>query len=61
MEGLKHTPLALLSRPVVGVRNNTLIATLPGSPKAVKENIAVLGPLLPRIIELLKENTCGTH
>ncbi|RYG63580.1 hypothetical protein EON64_15640 [archaeon] len=29
-EGLRHTPLALLSRPVVGVRGHTLIATLPG-------------------------------
>lgn len=29
-EGLKHTPLAVLSRPVVGTRNETLICTLPG-------------------------------
>lgn len=29
-EGLKHTPLAVLSRPVVGTRNNTLICTFPG-------------------------------
>lgn len=58
-EGLKHTPLALLSRPVVGVRNDTLIATLPGSVKAVRENIVVLTPLLPRIMELLIKNTCG--
>lgn len=29
-EGLKHTPLALLSRPVAGTRNKTFIATLPG-------------------------------
>jgi hypothetical protein len=29
-EGLKHTPLAVLSRPVVGTRNATLICTLPG-------------------------------
>ena len=28
--GLKHTPLAVLSRPVVGTRNNVLICTLPG-------------------------------
>ncbi len=37
--GLSHTPLAALSRPVAGVRGKTLIVTLPGSPKAVKENI----------------------
>lgn len=29
-EGLKHTPLAVLSRPVAGVRNSTFICTLPG-------------------------------
>lgn len=29
-EGLKYTPLAVLSRPVVGTRHNTLICTLPG-------------------------------
>jgi gephyrin len=29
-QGLQHTPLALLSRPVVGTRNSTLIVTLPG-------------------------------
>lgn len=29
-EGLKHTPFAVLSRPVVGTRASTLIATLPG-------------------------------
>ncbi len=29
-EGLKHTPLAVLSRPVVGTRHTSLICTLPG-------------------------------
>jgi gephyrin len=29
-EGLKYTPLAVLSRPIVGTRNETLICTLPG-------------------------------
>jgi len=57
-EGLKHTPLAVLSRPVAGTRHETLICTLPGSVKAVRENIAALKVLLPRIIELLQEGTC---
>ena len=63
-EGLKHTPLAVLSRPVVGTRGNTLICTLPGSVKAVRENIDALGPLLPRIIELQSSGSClgkGKH
>jgi molybdenum cofactor synthesis domain-containing protein len=31
-EGLKHTPMAMLSRGVAGVRGRTLIVNLPGSP-----------------------------
>ncbi len=58
-EGLKHTPLAVLSRPVTGTRNECFIATLPGSVKAVKENIVALKPLLPRIMELIKSGKCS--
>eukprot|EP01038_Epipyxis_sp_PR26KG_P013753 gene13753-18445_t len=54
-EGLKHTPLAVMSRPVVGTRFKTFIVTLPGSVKAIKENIVCLKVLLPRVFELLKE------
>lgn len=57
-EGLKFTPLAVLSRPVVGTRYTTFIATLPGSVKAIRENITCLKALLPRIFELLKCNEC---
>lgn len=58
-EGLRHTPLALLSRPVAGTRHSTFIASLPGSVKAVKENMAALRPLLPRVCELLKTDDCN--
>ena len=57
-EGLKHTPLAVLSRPVAGTRGACFVATLPGSVKAVRENIRALQPLLPRIMELIIRNTC---
>jgi gephyrin len=57
-EGLKHTPLAVLSRPVVGTRGNCFVVTLPGSVKAVRENVRALEPLLPRIMTLLKSGTC---
>jgi gephyrin len=56
--GLKHTPLAVLSRPVAGTRGATLIVTLPGSVKAVTENMTALVPLLPRIVNLLQGNAC---
>ena len=39
--------VAAMSRPVAGVRNNTLIITLPGSPKGAKENLQAVIKLLP--------------
>ena len=36
-----------MSRPVAGVRNKTLILTLPGSPKGARENLEAVLPLLP--------------
>ncbi|CAL3967297.1 unnamed protein product [Diplocarpon coronariae] len=41
------TPFALMSRPVAGVRNKTIIITLPGSPKGAKENLKSVLKLLP--------------
>lgn len=43
---LQITPRAMLSRAAAGIRANTLIVNLPGSPKAVRENLgAILGTL----------------
>ncbi|RAK79202.1 bifunctional molybdopterin adenylyltransferase MobB/molybdopterin molybdotransferase MoeA family protein, partial [Aspergillus fijiensis CBS 313.89] len=44
---LKVTPFAIMSRPVAGVRDKTLIVTLPGSPKGAKENLEAIIKLLP--------------
>lgn len=41
------TPFAMMSRPVAGVRNKTIIVTLPGSPKGAKENLQAILKLLP--------------
>lgn len=54
-ESLKITRHAMLSRGVAGMRGQTLIINLPGSPKAVRENMAVLLPVLPHALELLAE------
>jgi molybdopterin adenylyltransferase len=51
---LQITPHAMLSRAVAGTRGNTLIVNLPGSPKAVRENLETLLPALPHAIELLQ-------
>ncbi len=52
--GLKETPHALLSRAVAGVRGRTLIINLPGSPRAVRENLAVILPALPHAVATLR-------
>ncbi|KAK4544340.1 hypothetical protein LTR36_004231 [Oleoguttula mirabilis] len=43
---LTVTPFAMMARPVAGVRNKTLILTLPGSPKGAKENLEAVLPQL---------------
>lgn len=43
---LQITPRAMLSRSVAGIRRDTLIVNLPGSPKAVRENLeSIIGSL----------------
>jgi molybdenum cofactor synthesis domain-containing protein len=63
LAGLKKTPYAMISRAVAGVRRKTLIINLPGSPKAVKENLSVILPILPHAIEKIKGSTeeCALH
>jgi len=53
-EGLKKTSRAMLSRAVAGVRGTSLIINLPGSPKAVKENLQVIIEVIPHAIEKIK-------
>ena len=52
-ESLRVTRHAMLSRAVAGLRGQTLIINLPGNPKAVRENLAVLLPVLPHALDLL--------
>ncbi len=55
-ESYKITKNAILSRAVAGIREQTLIINLPGSPKAAVENFNVISPVLEHAINLLKEN-----
>jgi len=50
---LAITPNAVLSRAMAGIRGHTLIVNLPGSPKAARENLEVILPVLPHALELL--------
>ncbi len=56
-ESIKHTPMGMISRGVCGVRSESLVVNLPGSPKAVAENFAVIKPVLPHVIDLLAGKT----
>ena len=51
---LAITKHAMLSRAVAGIRKRALIINLPGNPKAVRENLEVLIPILPHALEVLK-------
>jgi molybdopterin adenylyltransferase len=57
---LRVTPAGMLSRAVAGVRNQTLIVNLPGSPKAVRETLAAIGAALPHAISTLRGEV-GEH
>ena len=60
-ETLRFTPMAMLSRSVAGIRGNTLIITLPGSTKGVRECLEVVLPVLPHALELLQRESVSEH
>ncbi len=53
LEGLKKSRNAILSRAVAGIRENTLIINLPGSPKAVKESIEAVLNVLDHAVDMM--------
>ena len=54
---LKITPHAMLSRSAAGIKKNTLIINLPGSPKAALENFRIIAPVLPHALQLLENDS----
>lgn len=55
--GLATTPMSMLSRGVAGVRGQTLVVNLPGSPSGAREGAAVLAPVLGHAVDLLHGRT----
>ncbi len=54
LKGLEKTPNAILSRSVAGIRSNTLIINLPGSPKAVRESLEAILNILPHAVKMMQ-------
>ena len=53
-ESLKITPMAALSRAVAGIRHQSLIINLPGSPKGAVENLAAVWPVVGHGVEKIR-------
>lgn len=56
-EGLKKTPMAALSRAVCGIRGQSVVLNVPGSPKAATESFSAVMDLLPHVLELIAGHT----
>ncbi len=56
-EGLRDTPMAVLSRSLAGSIGGTLVIVLPGSPRAVKSGLRTLAPTIPHALQLLAGDT----
>jgi molybdenum cofactor synthesis domain-containing protein len=58
---LEKTPMASLSRAVAGIRRQSLIINLPGSPKGARENLEAVWPTIGHAIEKIRggQEDCG--
>lgn len=54
LEGLQHTKYAVLSRSVAGIRKNTLIINLPGSPKGAEESFLAIADIIPHAFAMIR-------
>ena len=54
MHSLKYVPTSILARGIAGVVKNSFILNLPGSPKAIRENLEAVWPAIPYAIDLIE-------
>ncbi|BCS55647.1 molybdenum cofactor biosynthesis protein [Geobacter sp. SVR] len=61
LRSLEKTPMASLSRAVAGIRNQSLIINLPGSPKGAVENLEAVWPVIGHGVEKIRgdQRDCG--
>jgi molybdopterin adenylyltransferase len=59
--GAAHTPYAVLSRGVAGLRGATLIVNLPGSTGGVRDGLAVLDEVIDHAVQLVRGVDTGSH
>jgi molybdopterin adenylyltransferase len=53
IEGKKKTPRAILSRGASGIRGDTIIINLPGSPRGAVESLDAIADLVPHAVDVL--------
>ncbi|MBA30991.1 MAG: molybdenum cofactor biosynthesis protein [Chloroflexi bacterium] len=61
IESYKNNKMSILSRSVSGVKNNTLIINLPGSPNAIQENLNILISSIEHAVEIIMDSHTGNH
>ena len=60
-EGLKKTPRAIMSRAVAGIRAQTIIINVPGSPGGAVESVDAIAALLPHAVEVVHGHHHGSN
>lgn len=58
-EGLKKTPLAALSRGVVGVKGKTLLVNLPGAPEGAEDSLRAIVKIIPHAVDVVRGEAHG--